>query len=71
MGRILEVKVIPRSKVEEVTEGEPMVVKVKEQPERGRANRAVIKLLAKHFNADVRILSGVGSRRKRVEILER
>lgn len=68
MGKIVEVKVIPGSRVEEVIEGEPMIVKVREPPERGRANRALVKLLARYFNADVRILSGTGSRRKRVKI---
>ena len=71
MGRIIEVKVIPNSRVGEVVDGEPVIVKLREPPEGGKANRALVKLLAKRFNADVRILSGVMGRRKLVEISPR
>jgi hypothetical protein len=71
MGKILEIKVIPNSRVEKVIEGEPMVVKVREPPEKGKANKAVVKLLSKHFGSRVRIVSGDKSRTKLVEILER
>jgi len=70
----LKVKVKPNSKVEEVSqEGDNFVVKVKEPPKEGKANQAVIKLLAGHFGvsqSQVRILSGFKSRNKVIEIGE-
>ena len=47
------------------------VVSVKEPPVQGRANRAIIKLLAEYFgvpSGGVRIVSGHTSRQKIVEI---
>jgi len=32
-------------------QGEPLVVKVKEPAESGKANKALLKVLARHFNA--------------------
>jgi len=68
----IQVKVKPNSKVGEVSqEGDSFVVKVKEPPKEGRANRAVIRLLAEHFGvprSQVRILSGFNRKNKVVEI---
>lgn len=64
----IEIKVIPNAAAEEVIEAEPLIVKVKEPPTKGKANRAVIKVLARYFNANVRIVSGAQSRRKIIEI---
>lgn len=66
--KTIEIKVIPNSDVEEILEAEPLVVRVKEPPTKGKANKAVIKLLSRYFNANVRIVSGTKSRRKIVEI---
>jgi len=70
----IQIKVKPNSKTEEVSqEGDNFIVKVKEPPREGRANQAVIKLLAKHFGvsqSQVRILSGFKSRDKVIEIAE-
>lgn len=70
----IQVKVKPNSKTQEVDEeGDSFIVKVKEPPKEGKANRAVIKLLAAHFGvpqSQVRILSGLGSRNKVVEVRE-
>lgn len=66
----IEIKVIPNSNAEEIIEAEPLTIRVKEPPTKGRANKAVIKLLSRHFNANVRIVSGTKSRRKIVEIEE-
>jgi uncharacterized protein (TIGR00251 family) len=67
----IEIKVIPNSNVDEVIEGEPLVVRVKAPPTKGKANKAVIALLYHYFNAPVTIVSGTKSRRKIVEVEER
>jgi hypothetical protein len=70
----IQVKVKPRSKTEELSrEGDGFIVKVKEPPKEGKANQAVIKLLAEHFGvpqSQVRILSGFRSRNKVIEVAE-
>ncbi len=72
----IEIKVIPNSKEEAVIEPEaeaelkPLIVRVKEPPIKGKANKAVVKLLSQYFNARVRIVSGTNSRRKIVAIEE-
>jgi len=71
----IHVKVKPSSKTEELSrEGDSFIVKVKEPPKEGKANQAVIKLLAGHFgvpHSQVRILSGFRNRNKVVEVVER
>lgn len=68
----IQIKVKPNSRTEEVSqEGASFIVKVKEQPKEGKANQAVIKLLAEHFGvpqSQVRILSGFRSKNKLVEV---
>jgi len=70
----IQVKVKPNSRTAEVSrEGDSFIVKVKEPPREGRANQAVIKLLAEHFGipqSQVRILSGLKSRNKVIEVAE-
>jgi uncharacterized protein (TIGR00251 family) len=70
----IQVKVKPGSKTEELSrEGDSFIVKVKEPPKEGRANQAVIKLLAQHFGvpqSQVRIISGFKSRNKIIEVAE-
>jgi uncharacterized protein (TIGR00251 family) len=70
----IQVKVKPSSRTEEVSqEGDSFIIKVKEPPREGRANQAVIKLLAEHFGvprSQVRILSGFRSRNKVIEVAE-
>lgn len=70
----IQVKVKPNSKMAGVSrEGDNFVVKVKEPPTEGRANQAVIKLLADYFGVSqdqVRILSGFKSRSKLVELVQ-
>ncbi|WP_415281483.1 DUF167 domain-containing protein [Candidatus Nitrososphaera sp. FF02] len=51
--------------------GSEIAVSIKSRPERGRANRELVKKLAAHFcvpEQSVRILSGAASRKKLVEI---
>jgi len=70
----IQVKVKPNSRSEEVSrEGDIFVVKVKEPPREGKANQAVISLLAEHFGvprSHVRILSGFRSKNKVIEVAE-
>jgi uncharacterized protein len=71
--RIL-VKVTPRSsqsKVEKISENEYKVW-VTPAPFDGEANKKIIKIIAQYFDVPksfVRILSGINSRRKMIEIL--
>ena len=68
----IKVKVAPRSSREEVVKtGDDYLVRVKAQPREGKANEAVIKLLAEYFRvtrSSVRITSGLSGRNKIVEI---
>jgi len=70
----IQVKVKPSSKTEELSrEGDSFIIKVKEPPKEGKANQAVIKLLAEHFGipqSRVRILSGFRTRNKLIEVAE-
>ena len=70
----IQVKVKPNSRTEEVShEGDSFIVKVKEPPHEGKANQAVVKLLAEHFGipkSQVRIVSGFTSKNKVVDIVE-
>jgi len=71
----IQVKVKPNSKSAEVIqEGESFIVKVREPPKEGKANHAVITLLAEHFGVPqsrVRILIGFKSKNKVVEVAQR
>lgn len=71
MIKRIEIKVMPNSKTEEIIEAEPLIIRVTEPPTKGKANKAVIKLLSRYFKANVRIVSGARSKRKIVEIEER
>jgi len=69
----LDVKVIPRSSQEKVTElgQNNLKVYVHAAPEDGLANEAVIRLLAEHLGVPrraLRIVKGEKSRKKVVEI---
>jgi len=69
----VKVKVKPNSKTEELSQaGDTFVVKIKEPPKEGKANQAVIKLLAQHFGisqSQIRILSGFRSKNKVIEVV--
>jgi uncharacterized protein (TIGR00251 family) len=66
----IEIKVIPNSNKDEIIEAEPLTVRVKDPPIKGKANKTVVGLLSRYFNVNVRIISGSKSRRKIVEIEE-
>lgn len=68
---VLEVKVIPRSKENGLAGFENGVLKVRvtDPPEKGKANDAVIALLAKELSLpkrDVTLISGSTSRKKKI-----
>jgi hypothetical protein len=69
---ILEVKVIPKSSRNAVVaEAGRMKVYVSAAPEKGKANKALIELIAGHFGvrkSDVRIRQGLHAHTKIVEI---
>lgn len=51
--------------------GDEIAISIKSQPERGKANRELVKRLSQHFGvpeASVRIVSGLTSRKKVVDI---
>lgn len=74
----IQVKTIPNARTSNVPgkraveeKGGVLVVRVKAVPEKGKANEAVVKLLAKHFGVaknQVRIVRGLTGRNKVVEI---
>jgi uncharacterized protein len=68
----INIKVTPHSSKEEVVKmGDDYTVRVKAMPHEGKANEAVVNLLARHFKvprSSVRIVSGAAGRNKIVEI---
>ncbi|PIU40881.1 MAG: hypothetical protein COS99_08220 [Candidatus Omnitrophica bacterium CG07_land_8_20_14_0_80_42_15] len=71
MGRLLKIRVVPDSKKEEIVQGRPLIVKVKEPASRGLANKACIKLVSKYFSSRVIIVSGGKRPNKTVEVFEK
>lgn len=68
------VKIKPNSRKEEIRkiDDKNFIVAVKEPPVDGKANKALVKNMAKYFNvpsSSVRIASGHASKQKIVEIL--
>ena len=52
-------------------DGDKIIIGVKASPEKGKANEEIVRKIAKHFGVPksaVRIISGVSSRKKIVEI---
>ena len=68
----ITVEVKAGSKKDEVIrgEGDRYIVRVKAQRKKGKANVAVLKLLRKHFGRQARIVRGMTSTTKIVEIEE-
>ena len=67
----ISVKVKTKAKEERVEEAEGIYnVSVKEIPEKGQANKAVIKALSRYFkvpNSEIKIISGKNSKFKTVK----
>jgi uncharacterized protein (TIGR00251 family) len=64
----VKVKTNARESREEKIGDNEYLVMVKETPRRGKANAVLLKLLSRHFEGRVRIISGVTSRNKIIEI---
>lgn len=62
--------VVPGAKTTEITgaHGEAIRVRVAQPAERGRANRAALRLLADRLRAPVELVAGESARRKRVVV---
>jgi uncharacterized protein (TIGR00251 family) len=71
----VRVKVKPNSSTEEVSQqGDSFIVKVREPRREGKANQAVVKLLAEHFGvpkSQIRILSGFTSENKLIQVIDK
>jgi hypothetical protein len=72
---LIKIKVFPKSKKEEliIKDKDSFDVKIKEKPIEGKANEAVIEILASHFNIPskkLRIIKGSRTRNKIIEIYE-
>jgi uncharacterized protein (TIGR00251 family) len=64
-GTIIEVYVKPNSpKFEVQVEGDEIVVRSTEEPERGKVNKEIVKQLSKLFHTSVELVSGATSRQK-------
>jgi uncharacterized protein (TIGR00251 family) len=73
MEKIIQVKVIPRSKEAQVIEDLEgnLKVKVKALPIKGRANQELIELLSNYYNipkTQIEIIKGFASRQKLIKI---
>ena len=68
MTKILRIEVIPSAKKDQIIEGKSLIVKVKEPPIKGRANKVVVKLLSKYLGKRVRIISGGRSKKKLIKV---
>ncbi len=71
---IINVKVIPGAKKNEVvSDGEGLKVRLSARPVDGKANAALVALLAEHFGVkkrQIEIIKGLQSRRKTINIMD-
>lgn len=66
---MIKVIVKPSSKEEKIVlDGDKYIVHVKEPADKNKANKAVLKLLSKHFKKKAMIKSGRTSREKIIEL---
>jgi uncharacterized protein len=69
----IDARIIPKSSRNEIiiSEGDPVKIKVTSPPVDGKANKAVINLLAKQLKVskkDIQIVSGEKSRNKKIRV---
>jgi uncharacterized protein (TIGR00251 family) len=67
-GALLTVWAVPGAKRTEIMglHGDALRIRIAAPPERGRANRELIKHLSDRLGVEVRLAGGAGSRRKRI-----
>ncbi|VVB73905.1 putative ACR, YggU family [uncultured archaeon] len=65
----INIRVTAGARKEEVREGDPVIVKVTVQPEKGKANKRVLELLSDHYGKKAALVSGAASRNKVVDII--
>jgi hypothetical protein len=71
-GVIIEIYVKPNSpKFEVRVEGDEVVVRSTEEPEKGKVNKQIIKELSQLFHVNVELVSGATSRQKRFLVREK
>ncbi|MFH1799171.1 MAG: DUF167 domain-containing protein [Candidatus Omnitrophota bacterium] len=72
MAERIEVKVFPKSSREEIVETDGIIkIYVKAAPDKGKANAAVLKIIAKKYKTKknkIKIIAGLTNKRKVVEI---
>jgi hypothetical protein len=73
--KLLNIKVIPNSKIEKIVsqEGDNLKIKLQAPAHEGKANQALIKFLSHHFKvpkSKIQLLSGEKSREKTIQISE-
>ena len=71
---IIKVKIFPGSRKEEIVkERNSFEIKIKEEPREGKANKAVVSLLANYFNISenkIKLIKGFRTRNKIFKINE-
>ena len=69
----ISIKLHPNSsqeKIEEIEKHKSYEVWIKEKPIEGKANEELIRVLKKYFKKSVKIISGLTSRMKIIEVLD-
>jgi len=64
----LKIRAIANSKENEVIEGNPIIIRVREKPEKNKANITIIKILSRYFKKRVRMVSGLNSKNKVIDV---
>jgi len=72
---LIKIKVFPKSKKEEIIKKseDSFEIKVKERPERGLANKGVVRIIASHFKipeSKIRLIKGFKEKNKIFEIIK-
>jgi uncharacterized protein (TIGR00251 family) len=66
---LVKVRVIPNTKDYSIEEEDGVIiVRLKEKPEKNKANQSLVRLLTKYYNKKVKIVSGFKSNDKIVQV---
>ncbi len=65
---IINVKVKTNCSKERIIEGSILKVELKNKAEKGQANKELINLLSKHYGKRIRIIKGLKSKNKLIEV---